>query len=134
MRCTSYPIWPIVLAAAAMARTVPLSSSAPKRDAGAAKLVVAHYIVGLTGGGGAGDFTLDTWKADITLASAKGIDGFALNVGPDDYTNAQVGYAYVRLSQAGERSAVLPTTEPSCPLQVSGCGRARRRLQAVPVP
>ncbi|OJT03884.1 Glucan endo-1,3-alpha-glucosidase agn1 [Trametes pubescens] len=84
-----------------MARTVPLSSSAPKRDAGTEKLVVAHYIVGLTGGGGAGDFTLDTWKQDIQLASKKGIDGFALNVGPDDYTDAQVGYAYQAAEEVG---------------------------------
>lgn len=132
MRYTSYPIWSIVLAAAAMARTVPLSSSAPKRDAGTAKLVVAHHIVGLTGGGGAGDFTLDTWKQDIRLASAKGIDGFALNVGPDDYTDTQVGYAYVPMFQANERSVMLPTTEPSYPLQIPGRGRAR--IQVVPVP
>lgn len=133
MRYSAYPIWSVVLAAAAMARTVPRSSSAPKRDTGTAKLVVAHHIVGLTGGGGAGDFTLDTWKQDIRLASAKGIDGFALNVGPDDYTDVQVGHAYVPLSQASERSATLPTTEPSYPLQISSRGRARR-VQVVPVP
>ncbi|KAL1950285.1 hypothetical protein VTO73DRAFT_5409 [Trametes versicolor] len=101
MRYSAYPIWSVVLAAAAMARTVPHSSSAPKRDIGTAKLVVAHHIVGLTGGGGAGDFTLDTWKQDIRLASAKGIDGFALNVGPDDYTDVQVGHAYQAAEELG---------------------------------
>lgn len=93
MRCTPYSLWSAVLTATALARAMPLSSAVPKRDAGASKLVVAHHIVGLTGGGGPGDFTLDTWKSDIALASAKGIDGFALNVGPDDYTYTQVGYA-----------------------------------------
>ncbi|KAI0354931.1 glycoside hydrolase [Trametes cingulata] len=72
----------------------PYSSSPRRDDSGFQKLVVAHHIVGLTGGGGANDFTLDTWKRDIQLASSKGIDGFALNVGPDDFTFAQVGYAY----------------------------------------
>ncbi|OSD07255.1 glycoside hydrolase family 71 protein [Trametes coccinea BRFM310] len=76
-------------AALATARAVPLASRSEAR-----KLVVAHHIVGLTGGGGSGDFTLDTWKNDIKLASSKGIDGFALNVGADDFTYTQVGLAY----------------------------------------
>ncbi|CDO71437.1 Glycoside Hydrolase Family 71 protein [Trametes cinnabarina] len=78
------------------ARAVPLASSSEAK-----KLVVAHHIVGLTGGGGSGDFTLDTWKNDIGLASSKGIDGFALNVGADDFTYAQVGLAYQAAEELG---------------------------------
>ena len=64
-----------------------------RQDTGASKLVVAHHIVGLTGGNPAGAFTLDTWTNDIKLASSNGIDGFALNIGADDFTFQQVGLA-----------------------------------------
>ncbi|KAI0768974.1 glycoside hydrolase [Trametes elegans] len=100
MRYTVFQLLPGVLALAAMVRAVPFASlpearsESAEKDGGSSKLVVAHHIVGLTGGGGAGDYTLDTWKKDIKLASSKGIDGFALNVGADDWTYTQVGNAY----------------------------------------
>ncbi|KAI0670819.1 glycoside hydrolase [Trametes maxima] len=95
MRYTSFPIslWAGIVAAAsalALVRAVPAS----KRDNGGTKLVVAHHIVGLTGGGGSGDYTLGTWKRDIALAYSKGIDGFALNIAADDWTYSQLNLAY----------------------------------------
>ncbi|KAI0822251.1 glycosyl hydrolase family 71-domain-containing protein [Trametes gibbosa] len=81
-----------VAAFAAVAAAYPLALK--RQDTSSQKLVVAHHIVGLTGGGGPGDFTLDTWKNDVTLASSKGIDGFALNIGADPFTFDQVGFAY----------------------------------------
>ena len=56
------------------------------------KIVVAHHIVGLTA-----SFTINDWMSDISLAQANGIDGFALNVGNDPYTNTQAQNAYVSL-------------------------------------
>ncbi|KAI0372120.1 glycoside hydrolase [Pilatotrama ljubarskyi] len=101
MRYATPSLWSGVLAAAAMVHAAPSAhSSSMKRDNGVSKLVVAHHIVGLTGGG-PNDFTLDTWKNDISLASSKGIDGFALNVGPDDYTFTQVGLAYQAAEELG---------------------------------
>ena len=59
------------------------------------KLVVARHLVGLTGGGGSGDYVKDTWENDMTLAFSKGIDAFALSVGADEFTHQQVDLAYV---------------------------------------
>ncbi|KAH9854653.1 glycoside hydrolase [Lenzites betulinus] len=88
-------IWTGLLAAAAAVRAAPYS--VPKtRDTGVPKLVVAHHIVGLTA-----SYTVDTWKDDIALASSKGIDGFALNVGADDYTDTQVGFAFQAAQESG---------------------------------
>ncbi|KAJ8462520.1 hypothetical protein ONZ51_g10849 [Trametes cubensis] len=58
------------------------------------KLVVARHLVGLTGGGGSGDYVKDTWENDMTLAFSKGIDAFALSVGADGFTHQQVDLAY----------------------------------------
>jgi glucan endo-1,3-alpha-glucosidase len=61
------------------------------RDGGSAppKLVVAHMMVGNTY-----SYSVDTWAADIKLASANGIDGFALNIGSAaPFTDAQVANA-----------------------------------------
>lgn len=40
-------------------------------------------------------YTVDDWANDISLAYANGIDGFALNVGSDDWQPARVADAYV---------------------------------------
>ncbi|KAI0632090.1 glycoside hydrolase [Trametes polyzona] len=100
MRYSTSFLWSGFLATIAMVRASPLASSSQTKDGGSSKLVVAHHIVGLTGGGN-NAYTLDTWKDDISLAFSKGIDGFALNVGPDDYTYAQVGYAYQAAKELG---------------------------------
>ncbi|KAI0682732.1 glycosyl hydrolase family 71-domain-containing protein [Cytidiella melzeri] len=58
-------------------------------NASTPKLVFAHHIVGNTY-----NYTINTWTADIVLASSKGIDAFALNVGADTWEPSQVSNAY----------------------------------------
>ncbi|KAH8554438.1 glycoside hydrolase family 71 protein [Umbelopsis sp. PMI_123] len=53
------------------------------------KMVFAHFMVGIVSSYQASD-----WAKDISLASASGIDGFALNIGADSYTEAQLTLAY----------------------------------------
>ncbi|KAI0794820.1 glycosyl hydrolase family 71-domain-containing protein [Abortiporus biennis] len=52
-------------------------------------LVFAHHIVGNTY-----NYTQDSWASDIKLASSKGIDAFALNVGSDSWEAGQIKNAY----------------------------------------
>jgi glucan endo-1,3-alpha-glucosidase len=78
-----------------LALVAPYVAAAPirhqPRQAANPKLVVAHVIVGNTA-----SYSVETWKQDIQLAQANGIDGFALNVGfSAPFTNAQVQNAYV---------------------------------------
>ncbi|KAJ3709955.1 glycoside hydrolase [Lentinula raphanica] len=53
------------------------------------KYVVAHHMVGNTF-----PYTSQDWLNDIKLAHASGIDGFALNMGSDDWQPARVADAY----------------------------------------
>ncbi|KAI0084982.1 glycoside hydrolase family 71 protein [Irpex rosettiformis] len=57
------------------------------------KLVFAHFIVGNTY-----NYSTTNWKADIILASSKGIDAFALNVGSDSWEPSQVANAFFAAS------------------------------------
>jgi glucan endo-1,3-alpha-glucosidase len=76
---------PLVLAAVATL-AAPITHT-PRQDTG--KLVVAHHIVGNTA-----SYTADTWKSDIQLAQANGVDGFALNIASAaPFTDAQVANA-----------------------------------------
>ncbi|TFK49592.1 glycoside hydrolase family 71 protein [Heliocybe sulcata] len=59
------------------------------------KYVVAHHIVGNTY-----PYTVANWASDISLAAAHGIDGFALNVGPDSWQSARVADAYTAAKNA----------------------------------
>ncbi|KAI0754950.1 glycoside hydrolase [Daedaleopsis nitida] len=81
-----------LLAAAAFVKAAP--TKVARQAAGVPKIVVAHQIVGLTAG-----FTVEDWTADLTLAQANGIDGFALNVGNDDFTTEQVTNAFTAAEQ-----------------------------------
>ncbi|KAH7157340.1 glycoside hydrolase [Dactylonectria estremocensis] len=55
-----------------------------------ARQVYAHYMVGLTN-----QQELSQWKTDIQAAKDAWVDGFALNIGPDDsWTSTQLGLAY----------------------------------------
>ncbi|KAF7561643.1 hypothetical protein G7046_g2503 [Stylonectria norvegica] len=59
--------------------------------------VFAHYMVGLTDGQ-----ALDQWTKDVNDAKNVGIDGFALNIGPDDdWTLTQLHQAYAAAEAAG---------------------------------
>ncbi|CAL1711763.1 unnamed protein product [Somion occarium] len=49
------------------------------------KWIVAHFMVGNTY-----PYAVDDWQADIDLASDYGFDGFALNVGREDWQLARV--------------------------------------------
>ncbi|KAJ6613323.1 glycoside hydrolase [Mycena sp. CBHHK59/15] len=60
------------------------------------KIVVAHHMVGNTF-----PYTLQDWTDDINLAQASGLDGFALNVGPDDFQTTQTANAYQAALQSG---------------------------------
>ena len=46
-------------------------------------------------------YTNSDWVADITLAKAKGISGFALNIGVDPYSQEQLDLAYDAAGQVG---------------------------------
>ncbi|KAK6977361.1 glycoside hydrolase [Favolaschia claudopus] len=73
---------------AALVHASPSNTTALKR-AGTPKLVFAHFMVGIVDG-----YTQADWANDIALASATGIDGFALNIGTDTWTDPQLVLAY----------------------------------------
>ena len=68
------------------------------------KYVWAHFIMG-----NAYPYTYDTWMKDIRLASASGIDGFALNLGPDTWQPDRVRDAYNAAAASGTGFKVCPT-------------------------
>lgn len=81
----------------AMSLLAPFVSAAPgikldtmdKRQA-TDRLVFCHFMVGIMS-----DRTSSAdYDGDMIRAKALGIDAFALNIGTDDYTDAQLGYAY----------------------------------------
>ena len=67
---------------------VPQPSQPPIDSDGSRKYVVAHHMVGNTF-----PYTPQDWADDIALAHASGIDGFALNMGTDDWQPGQVANA-----------------------------------------
>ncbi|KAF9556741.1 hypothetical protein CPC08DRAFT_736978 [Agrocybe pediades] len=62
---------------------------------GTRKYVVAHHMVGNTF-----PYIIQDWADDIALAHASGIDGFALNMGIDDWQPARVADAYEAAKQS----------------------------------
>ncbi|THH14940.1 hypothetical protein EW146_g5466 [Bondarzewia mesenterica] len=74
----------------------PTTSTAPASSEGSRKYVFAHHMVGNTF-----PYTVNDWAADISLAHSNGIDGFALNIGSDDWQPARVADAYKAASQSG---------------------------------
>ncbi|KIM43198.1 glycoside hydrolase family 71 protein [Hebeloma cylindrosporum] len=71
-------------------------SQPPIDSDGSRKYVVAHHMVGNTF-----PYTPQDWADDIALAHASGIDGFALNMGTDDWQPARVADAYEAAKQSG---------------------------------
>ena len=68
------------------------SSAGPAITASTAsgnKQVFAHFMVGIVS-----TYVQSDWVADMTLAKSKGITGFALNIGVDSYSQAQLDLAY----------------------------------------
>lgn len=56
---------------------------------GSEKIVLAHFMIG-----NAFSYTKDLWKKDIQMAQDGGVDGFALNLGSDDWQPARLDDAY----------------------------------------
>lgn len=75
---------PSLTSSAALVKVTPMKPGLPN-----GKLVFAHFMVGVVS-----TYTYTNWKYDITLAKSYGIDGFALNIGKDSYTEAQLDLAY----------------------------------------
>ncbi|WVF68989.1 hypothetical protein IAT40_003763 [Kwoniella sp. CBS 6097] len=69
------------------------TTSKPSSDS---KLVFAHFMVGIVHG-----YTLEDWIQDINLAKSYGIDGWALNIGLDWYSQPQLDLAYQAAEQTG---------------------------------
>ncbi|MCJ1398832.1 hypothetical protein MMC11_002033 [Xylographa trunciseda] len=67
-----------------------------------AKAVFAHFIVGNAYG-----FTTETYAKDMALASAAGIDGFAMNIAGDSWTGDQLNFAYEAAASLGNFSLFL---------------------------
>lgn len=84
---TSTPI-PTSTNAVSSTASASSSESSQSSSSGTPKYVVAHHMVGNTF-----PYTLQDWADDITLAHASGIDGFALNMGSDDWEPARVSDA-----------------------------------------
>ncbi|WVQ65605.1 uncharacterized protein L199_003783 [Kwoniella botswanensis] len=61
------------------------------------KKVFAHFMIGIVYA-----YTLESWLEDIELAKSKGIDGFALNIGLDSYTQPQLDLAYKAAEISGD--------------------------------
>ncbi|KAK7689670.1 hypothetical protein QCA50_007465 [Cerrena zonata] len=59
-------------------------------------LVFAHFMVGF-----AATYSVGSWENDIAIAPSKGIDGFALNFGPDNWQAVQVSNAYIAAINQG---------------------------------
>ncbi|WEW56046.1 vacuolar aminopeptidase 1 [Emydomyces testavorans] len=75
-----------------------------------AKSVFAHFILWLTLSevGNAASMTLEEWKSDIKLAKEAHIDGFALNIAPQDgNTDAILQKAYKAAGEAGDFALFL---------------------------
>jgi hypothetical protein len=70
-------------------RTDVASADLTKRASASPKMVFAHFMVGIVA-----SYQQADWANDIALASASGIDGFALNIGADSYTETQLTNAY----------------------------------------
>jgi glucan endo-1,3-alpha-glucosidase len=70
----------------------------------AQKYIWAHVIMGNTY-----PYTYNMWMDDIRLASANGIDGFMLNLGPDSWQPARVQDAYNAARDSGTGFKVGPT-------------------------
>ncbi|KAH9480429.1 Glucan endo-1,3-alpha-glucosidase agn1 [Psilocybe cubensis] len=73
----------------AQASQLPTDANSPR------KYVVAHHMVGNTF-----PYTVQDWADDIALAHASGIDGFALNMGIDDWQPDRVSDAYTAAHQS----------------------------------
>ncbi|KAF3767546.1 glycoside hydrolase family 71 /Carbohydrate-binding module family 24 [Cryphonectria parasitica EP155] len=61
------------------------------------KLVFCHFMVGII----SDRTSAADWDSDMQIAKDLGIDAFALNIGTDDFTDTQLGYAYESAANNG---------------------------------
>ncbi|KAL1748391.1 glycoside hydrolase family 71 protein [Schizophyllum fasciatum] len=83
-------------ASSAASSAAPATSTSSTPGNTGNKLVVAHHMIG-----NVYPYTQGDWAEDISLASASGIDGFALNMGTDDWQPERVADAYQAAQEAG---------------------------------
>ncbi|KAF7298951.1 hypothetical protein MIND_00843200 [Mycena indigotica] len=106
--------------ALARAATIPLRA---RQDAGNQKMVVAHFMVGNTF-----PYTPQDWADDIKLASNSGLDGFALNVGPDDFQRTQTKAAFQAAQDSGPTFKLFFSLDMSVlPCQTADDGASLRQ-------
>ncbi|CAL1713082.1 unnamed protein product [Somion occarium] len=74
----------------------PFSHNAFSKRAGNGKAVFAHFMMG-----NAFPYTQQDFEDDVKLASASGIDAFALNIGTDDWQPGHVKMAYDAAAASG---------------------------------
>lgn len=100
----------------------PFSHNAFAKRAGANKAVFAHFMMG-----NAFPYTQKDFEDDVKLASASGIDAFALNIGTDSWQPDHVKMAYVCFNRTVLRcflsnfNSFLATMLPPLLAQVSKC-------------
>ncbi|KAF7328505.1 Glycoside hydrolase [Mycena venus] len=97
---------------AALVEAIPSSTNSTIQKRSTPKLVFAHFIVGIVDG-----YTQSDWANDIALASATGIDAFALNIGMDPWTDTQLANAYAALRVAPASSSSSRSILPRLRLQ-----------------
>ncbi|ORX37242.1 glycoside hydrolase [Kockovaella imperatae] len=68
----------------------------PSSGSSADKMVFAHFMIGIVS-----TYTQQDHENDQSLAKSKGIDGFALNIGVDPYTQQQLTLAYAAAEAVG---------------------------------
>ena len=82
---------------AALSNAVPTVPSLESRQDAGSHLVFAHFMMGIVPNRGSSA----DYDDDMKRAKAAGIDAFALNIGTDSYTEAQLGYAYESAAKNG---------------------------------
>lgn len=74
----------------------PSLATNPNNSSSHPRLVFAHFMVGIVS-----TYQPSNWERDMNLAKSYGIDGFALNVGKDSYTESQLKMAYDAAAKVG---------------------------------
>ncbi|KAF7314333.1 hypothetical protein MKEN_00905900 [Mycena kentingensis (nom. inval.)] len=119
MRCY-HTVLPLLALGVTRAAVIPVR----RQDAASQKMVVAHFMVGNTF-----PYTPQDWQDDINLALASGIDGFALNVGPDDFQkNIQTNNAFDAADAQGTFKLFFSLDMSVLPCQTFDDGASLRKL------
>ncbi|KAK4688116.1 glucan endo-1,3-alpha-glucosidase, partial [Tremellales sp. Uapishka_1] len=77
------------------------------------KHVFAHFMVGIVS-----TYAQADWEADMKLAQSKGLTGFALNIGVDWYSQAQLDLAYAAADAVG--FSLFISFDFNCQLLIDG--------------